>query len=191
MSIVFETERLMIKTSDAEMTAQVLKYYSDNRAFFEKYQPSRDDTYYTMDYQRALLMQEERNMANLTGAYYYYYLKKDPEHIIGSISFSRIRKEPYASTIFGYNIDERFQGQGYCTEACKGSIEHVFTLAPIHRIESRALMDNQKSIRVLERLGFFYEGFEKASILINGEFRDHNRYALLNEKYNDDKSDED
>ena len=62
MSIVFETERLMIKTSDAEMTAQVLKYYSDNRAFFEKYEPARDDTYYTMDYQRALLMQEERNM---------------------------------------------------------------------------------------------------------------------------------
>ena len=183
MSEAFETERLLIRTSDTELTEQLLKYYSDNRAFFEKYEPSRDESYYTADYQRALLAQEGRNMNNLTGAYYYYYLKKDPEHIIGSISFSRIRKEPYASTIFGYNIDERFQGQGYCTEACRAAIEHVLKIAHIHRIESRALVDNQKSIRVLERLGFFCEGFEKASILINGEFRDHNRYAFLNENY--------
>ena len=154
MSIVFETERLMIKTSDAEMTAQVLKYYSDNRAFFEKYEPSRDDTYYTMDYQRALLMQEERNMANLTGAYYYYYLKKDPEHIIGSISFSRIRKEPYASTIFGYNIDERFQGQGYCTEVCRAILDYGKNVMKHNTFFARAVKENGASVRVLQKLGF-------------------------------------
>lgn len=180
---VFETERLIIKSSDTDLTEQLLDYYYRNKDFFAKYEPERGNSYFTPEYQRALLAQEVRNMDNLTGAYYYYFLKDDPERIIGSLSFSRIRREPYASTIFGYNIDEKCQGHGYCTEACRESIDHLLSIVPVHRIESRALMDNKKSIRVLERLGFFYEGFEKASILIGGEFRDHNRYALLNENY--------
>ena len=181
--MTLETNRLILKTSDTEMTDQVFKYYYDNRDFFAKYEPSRDEEYYTFDYQYALLRQEAGNMERLTGAYYYYYLKVDPEHIIGSISFSRLRKDPYFSTIFGYNIDYRFQGQGYCTEACRGAMEHVMEIAPIHRIDARVLTDNAKSIRVLDRLGFEKEGFEKASILIGGEFRDHLRYAYLNEGF--------
>ena len=77
----------------------------------------------------------------------------------------------------------KHQGHGYCTEACKASMEHVLSIAHIHRIESRVLTTNEKSIHVLERLGFFHEGFEKASILIGGEFRDHLRYAYINENY--------
>ena len=122
-------------------------------------------------------------MDNLTSAYYYFSLKEEPDKVIGSISFVRIRPEPYASVIFGYNLHEKYQGHGYCTEACKASIEHVLSIARIHRIESRVLTDNEKSVHVLERLGFFHEGFEKASILIGGEFRDHLRYAYLNPDY--------
>ncbi len=181
--MTFETDRLILKTSDTDMTEQVLKYYSDNKAFFAKYEPSRDDSYFTYEYQNALLRQEHSNIEKQTGAYYYYYLKIDPDHVIGSISFSRIRREPYLSTIFGYNIDERFQGQGYCTEACRAAIADVLEKTHIHRIESRVLTDNDRSIRVLERLGFFEEGFEKRSILIGGEFRNHLRYAYLNEEY--------
>ena len=130
-----------------------------------------------------MLEAEVKNMENRASAYYYYSRKEEPERIIGSISFVRIRKEPYASTIFGYNLDESCQGHGYCTEACRAAIREVLKFAHIHRIESRVLTDNPKSSAILERLGFVHEGIEYAGILINGEFRDHFRYAWINEEY--------
>lgn len=179
----FETGRLIIETSNMELAPKMLEYYTENREFFDKYEPVHSERYFTLEIQTKLMEQEVRNMENLTSAYYYFSLKEEPDKVIGSISFVRIRPEPYASVIFGYNLHEKYQGHGYCTEACAASIKHVLSIARIHRIESRVLTDNEKSIHVLERLGFFHEGFEKKSILIGGEFRDHLRYAYLNEDY--------
>ena len=183
MTYRFETDRLLVQTSNMDLAPKMLEYYSENEDFFNKYEPTHTARYYTLEFQTMMMQQEVNNMENLTSAYYYFSLKDDPEKIIGSISFVRIRPEPYASVIFGYNLHEDYQGHGYCTEACAASIKHVLSIAHIHRIESRVLTTNEKSIHVLERLGFFHEGFEKASILINGEFRDHLRYAYLNEEY--------
>ena len=183
MTYKFETDRLLIQTSNMDLAPKMLEYYSENQEFFDKYEPTHTDRYYTLEFQTMMMNQEVQNMENLTSAYYYFSLKDDPEKIIGSISFVRIRPEPYASVIFGYNLHEDYQGHGYCTEACAASIKHVLSIARIHRIESRVLTTNEKSIHVLERLGFFHEGFEKESILIGGEFRDHLRYAYLNEEY--------
>ncbi len=183
MTKEFESDRLIIRTSYEITPEQLLKYYSDNREFFEQHEPLQGDAYYTLDYQTKALQFEVNNMDRMLSAYYYYFLKEEPDVMIGSMSFCRIRKEPYASTIFGYNIDEKCQGHGYCTEACEASRQHLLSNAHIHRIEARVLTDNEKSVHVLERLGFFHEGFEKASILIGGKFRDHLRYAYINEDY--------
>lgn len=183
MTYRFETDRLVLQTSNMDLAPKMLEYYTENRAFFDKYEPTHLDRYYTLDFQTRMMEIEVKNMETLSSAYYYFSLKDDPEKIIGSISFVRIRPEPYASVIFGYNLHEDYQGHGYCTEACKESIKHVLGLVRIHRIESRVLTTNEKSIHVLERLGFFHEGFEKKSILIAGEFRDHLRYAYINEDY--------
>ncbi|MCR5291985.1 MAG: GNAT family N-acetyltransferase [Eubacterium sp.] len=183
MSVIFESERLIIRGSDMEYLDAIFSYYRENRDFFERYEPEQGDTYYTREYQEKLLEFEVKNMERGSSLYFYYSLKEDPERVIGSISFSRLRKEPYASTVFGYNIHEKYQGHGYCTEACAASMEKLFQDYDMHRIESRVLPDNLKSINVLLRLGFFCEGFEKESILIGGKFRDHLRYAYINEDY--------
>ncbi len=179
----FESERLILRTSDTMLAESLADYFRRNRTFFESAEPARNDEYYTADHQRRVLEVEERNMELRTSAYYYYFLKEDPDRIIGSISFVRIRREPYASTIFGYDQDEFSRGQGYCTEACAAAIEDVIRFAPIHRIEARVLPENAPSIHILEHLGFRYEGMEYGGVRIGGEFRDHRRYSLLNENY--------
>ena len=183
MSVMIETERLIIKTSAVELTDPILDFYFRNKAFFDKYEPVHSDRYYTYEIQKRYQEAELQNIEQGTGAYYYFALKEDPEKIIGSISFVRIRQEPYASTIFGYNLDEKLQGHGYCTEACRAAIKHVLQTNRIHRIEARVRMDNQKSINIMERLGFFREGVEIGGVLIDGKFRDHYRYAFINENY--------
>lgn len=183
MTDIIETDRLIIKNSDISLAEALLKYYSDNRIFFEKYEPVFQDSFYTYEYQKKVMEFEMNNMEKHISAYYYFSLKEKPEDIIGTISFVRIRKEPYASTIFGYNQDEKHQGHGYCSEACAASIRDVLGKNHIHRIESRALTTNQKSINILKRLGFEEEGIERKGILIDGSFRDHYRFAYINENY--------
>ena len=35
--VTFETERLIIRTSDSSFSGELLRYYSENREFFEKH----------------------------------------------------------------------------------------------------------------------------------------------------------
>ena len=181
--MTFETERLILQTSDPSRAGALLTYYSENREFFEQHEPAWPEEYYTLEYQTRILEMEAANMQKKISAYYYFSRKEEPARIIGSISFVRIRKEPYASTIFGYNLHQEEQGHGYCTEACRAAMEEVLRFAHIHRIESRVLTDNPRSVAILERLGFMKEGMEYAGILINGQFRDHFRYAWINADY--------
>jgi ribosomal-protein-alanine N-acetyltransferase len=179
MSRIIETERLIIKTSDVVFADQLLDYYSSNRKFFDKYEPVHIDKYYTLDFQQKALQFEMNNIEKGTAEYYYVYLKEEPDKIIGSLSYCNIRRHPYFSTIFGYNLDENYQGHGYATESCKATMEDVLEHHNIHRIEARVLTDNQKSINILERLGFKKEGYEYSSIYIRNGFRDHYRYAYI------------
>ncbi len=183
MHATFETDRLIIRMSDEQFADELLDYYYRNKEFFSHAEPARSDAYYTLDVQRGILAQEAKNIEESISYYYYFSLKSDPKRIIGSISYVRIRKSPYLNVIFGYDLDEHMQGHGYATEACEATIKHILSEQRIHRIESRVRTDNTRSINLLKRLGFIFEGDEFKSIFLEGEFRDHYRYTYINEEF--------
>lgn len=47
--------------------------------------------------------------------------------------------------------------------------------------EANVMEDNKPSIRILEKLGFIYEGISNKILEVNGEWKDHLHYALINE----------
>ncbi len=183
MTYPIETERLIIRLSDVGIAPATLDYFSRNRSFFENVEAERDDIYYTLDYQKKLMAFEMKKIESGLSAYYYAFLKDDPGRIAASVTFINIRNAPYYSTTFGYDVDEKLQGQGIATETVRASIDDVIKNHNIHRIEARVLPDNDVSIHILEKLGFIYEGIEKSSILLKGSFRDHKRYAYINEAF--------
>ncbi|MBO4336787.1 MAG: GNAT family N-acetyltransferase [Lachnospiraceae bacterium] len=180
---VLNTQRMYLRTSRESFAAPVAGYYMKNREVFEEYESTRPDSYYTRDYQKRVMQSEISNMDAGRSMYFYMSLKSKPDRIIGSMSFANIRKEPYYSTIFGYDLHHELWGQGLATEACRAAIDYMFSDFPIHRIEARVAPENIRSIHVLERLGFIKEGPEYKSILLRGQFRDHIRYCLLNENF--------
>ncbi len=183
MSSKTRTERLLLRSSDPDLAGPIFQYYLKNRSFFSAAEPAFSDEYYTLQYQKDLQKQEAERMAKGISSYYYVSLKNEPNRIIGSMSFVRFRENPYYSTIFGYDIDEDEQNNGYATEACRAGIERILATHKVHRIEARVLPENPASIRVLEKLGFQYEGIEIGGILLNGVFRDHHRYAFINSNF--------
>ncbi|MCQ6559296.1 GNAT family N-acetyltransferase [Paenibacillus mendelii] len=59
----------------------------------------------------------------------------------------------------GYFLDEQRNGQGFMTEAVGLAVRYCFETAGLHRVQAAVMPHNAGSIRVLEKVGFRYEGF--------------------------------
>jgi RimJ/RimL family protein N-acetyltransferase len=79
----------------------------------------------------------------------------------------------------GYSIITAEQGRGYGTEAVAAVIDALFSEAHLHRITASADPANDASRRVLEKLGFRFEGRSPLSVFVRGEWVDDDRFALL------------
>ena len=100
--------------------------------------------------------------------------------MIGRINYTQIARGPFQSCMLGYAIDHAHEGQGLMREALEATIEHVFAVLRLHRIQANYVPDNARSGRLLERLGFVSEGLAKDYLFIDGAWRDHVLTARLN-----------
>lgn len=64
------------------------------------------------------------------------------------------------------------------TEALTGVIEHAFGSMGLHRLEANIQPGNARSIALAKRCGFRLEGHSPEYVLINGAWRDHERWAI-------------
>lgn len=79
----------------------------------------------------------------------------------------------------GYSISTGEQGKGYATEAVAAVIDLLFGEAGIHRIAASIDPQNVASRRVLDKLGFRFEGRSPLSVFVRGEWVDDDRFAVL------------
>lgn len=101
------------------------------------------------------------------------------EHVIGSISITRLDNIHYCTGELGYYIGEDYWGKGYATSAVKQVCQYVFEHSDIIRIFAEPFAYNTASCRVLEKAGFIYEGTLHKNAIKNGQVQDMKMYALL------------
>ena len=78
-------------------------------------------------------------------------------------------------------MSERFAGRGITTTSVALATDVCFDEMRLHRMEICIRPENQASLRVVEKLGFRYEGLRRRFIHINGDWRDHYAFALTRE----------
>jgi RimJ/RimL family protein N-acetyltransferase len=83
------------------------------------------------------------------------------------------------TAMIGYSIHPAYQGRGYATEAAGALIDRLFDRLHVHRVAATLDPENLASARVLERLGFRYEGRALKAAYVRGEWGDDDRYAIL------------
>ena len=101
------------------------------------------------------------------------------EHVIGSISVTRLDNIHYCTGELGYYIGEYYWGKGYATSAVKQVCQYVFEHSDIIRTFAEPFAYNTASCRVLEKAGFIYEGTLHKNAIKNGQVQDMKMYALL------------
>jgi ribosomal-protein-alanine N-acetyltransferase len=98
--------------------------------------------------------------------------------ITGVFTISQIVRGAFQSAYLGYYAHERHARQGLMGEALEQVLDHAFRSLGLHRIEANIQPGNAPSIALARGAGFRLEGFSPRYLLIGGQWRDHERYAI-------------
>ena len=102
--------------------------------------------------------------------------------LAGQLNVSSISYGSVSMATIGYWVSERFAGKGLTPTAVALATDHCFFGVGLHRMEICIRPENDPSLRVVEKLGFRYEGLRRRYIHINGDWRDHFCFALTVEE---------
>lgn len=98
--------------------------------------------------------------------------------IVGQLSVSSLVGGSLSSAQIGYWVAEEFAGRGIIPTAVALAVDYCFTRLGLHRMEICIRPENTASLRVVEKLGFRYEGMRRNYIHIDNKWRDHECFAL-------------
>ena len=83
----------------------------------------------------------------------------------------------------GYEIDRRYWGHGYATEAASALLQFGFEQLCLHRIWAYCIAENGASARVLEKIGMKYEGLQRESEWMKNRWWDTLHYGVLDHEW--------
>ncbi|WP_432039094.1 GNAT family N-acetyltransferase [Streptomyces cucumeris] len=101
--------------------------------------------------------------------------------IVGGANINNIVHGALQGGTLGYTAYAPTTGRGYMTEGLGLVIRYAFGELGLHRLEANIQPDNTPSLNLVRRLGFRWEGCSPGFQLINGVWRDHERWALTTE----------
>lgn len=78
----------------------------------------------------------------------------------------------------GYWVDQQLAGRGIIPTAVALAVDYCFGSVGLHRIEITVRPENERSLRVAQKLGFRSEGLRPRYLHIDHDWRDHLVFAL-------------
>ena len=109
--------------------------------------------------------------------------ERESERIVGVVNLSEIVRGFFQSAYMGYYGMAGMSGRGLMREAVSLVVSHALRDLGLHRVEANIQPANQPSRALVQSLGFRQEGFSPRYLKINGEWRDHERWAVLADEW--------
>ncbi len=113
-------------------------------------------------------------------AFSFFLIRQEDEALLGGITISGIIESRCQSGTLGYWIGFPHARQGYMSEALGAVLGYGFRELGLNRLEAACIPTNTASRRLLESHGFQVEGLARNYLRINGCWRDHVLYSLVN-----------
>jgi len=107
----------------------------------------------------------------------------DDDSLVGVININDPIMGGFRSASLGYYAAAPYCGRGYMSEGLALVLDQAFTALDLHRLEANVQPDNAASLALVKRLGFRKEGFSPAFLKVGGEWRDHERWAMVAEEW--------
>lgn len=105
---------------------------------------------------------------------------KEEKRLIGSVGIvADPKRDNPQARMLGYWLDEPYWGKGYMSEAVKAVISYGFGTLRLTLLTANCYPHNERSIQLLKRHGFVYEGtLQQAELTCDGHLYDHQCYRL-------------
>ncbi len=179
------TDRLVVRLARPGMQAAMASFLEENFAgHLDRWSPPASPSFFTEGFWRERLelaveefqagrsarfvVQESAGFAPLGAP------------IIGTCNYTNVVRGPFLACSLGYQVARSHQGHGFMSEALRATNAFVFDKLRLHRIMASYRPENERSARLLERLGFAREGLARDFLFIDGAWRDHVLTALVN-----------
>lgn len=173
-----ETERLILREFEESDWRAVLAYQSDP-LYLRYYHWSDRTPGNVMAFVNMFVeWQKERPRTKFQLA----VVHKKQKQLIGNCGI-RVNNGELREANIGYELDSRFWGKGYATEAARAVLRFGFEELNMHRIYACTLAVNKGSARVLEKLGMRLEARELEKEFIKDQWHDSLTYAILDREW--------
>ena len=171
-------ERVFLRPPKRRDALKWQKLRMSSKSFLVPWEPSWDASSCT---RRAFLryFKNSNYLANMDRAYSFLIFKSDDKTLLGGINVGNVRRGVAQSASLGYWIGFQYARNGYMKEALNLLIPSLFIDLRLNRIEAATLEDNVASRNLLKKIGFKKEGVVRKYLKINGIWRDHVLYGLL------------
>ena len=181
------TERLIVRLARPGMQAAMARFLTENfEGHLDRWSPPAATAFFTEAFWRdRLAIAVEEYHAGRSARFVLQARDEAPLEapIVGTCNYTNVVRGPFLACNLGYQMARSHQGKGLMSEALRATNAFVFGELKLHRIMANYRPENERSGRLLERLGFAREGLARDYLFIDGQWRDHVLTALVNRDF--------
>lgn len=176
--MIIETERLLMREF-IESDWQVVFAYQSDPLYLRYYHWTERTQTDAQEFVRMFINQQKEQPRT---KFQLAVVLKEENQLIGNCGI-RINDRQLREANIGYELDSRYWGKGYATEAARAMLKFGFETLGMHRIWSWCVAENIASVRVLEKIGLRREGHLREKEFIKGRWYDNFLYAILDHEW--------
>ena len=179
------TERLVLRpprTGDVVEIRRLIRASHEHLKAWNPAPPPGEDPSSITEVSKTVLRQR-RDWKRGSGFVLMVAERERPERFVGKIALNGILRGAMYGAYLGYWMAADQQGKGYVTEAIAAALDFGFGPAGLHRIQAAIMPRNDRSLRVIEKLGFRREGYAERYLQIAGKWEDHIIFARTREEH--------
>jgi len=180
--VTLHTKRLLLTLPSPELASNLVDYFETNRRHLTPWEPPFPAGIFSRGFWQRRLDQNRQEYHAGRSLRLVLFRREAPDGpVVGMANFTQFVRGAFMACTLGYSLDEDAQGQGMMHEALTEGLRFVFDELRMHRVMANYLPTNERSGKLLKRLGFQVEGYARDYIFINGAWKDHILTSRVNE----------
>ena len=117
------------------------------------------------------------------GMFYDWAVIYEPDcKMVGTCGFTSFNCSSDSAEV-GYVLNPAYWGKGIATEALERVLQFGFEELHLHRIEAKFMQGNERSRRVMEKVGMSFEGVLRESMMIKGNYMNIGVCSILRSEW--------